>query len=52
MNGHVVAKGREAGVPTPVSEIVVDIVRGIDAGTREPAPATIDETLRRAGIRV
>jgi hypothetical protein len=49
MNGHVVAKGREAGVPTPVSEIVVDIVRGIDAGTREPAPATIDETLRRAG---
>jgi 2-dehydropantoate 2-reductase len=51
MNGHVVAKGREAGVPTPVSEIVVDIVRGIDAGTREPAPATIDETLRRAGIR-
>ena len=51
MNGHVVAKGREAGVPTPVSDIVVDIVRGIDAGTREPAPATIDETLRRAGIR-
>jgi hypothetical protein len=49
MNGHVVAKGREAGVPTPVSEIVVDIVRGIDAGTREPAPATIDETLRRVG---
>jgi 2-dehydropantoate 2-reductase len=51
MNGHVVAKGREAGVPTPVSEIVIDIVRGIDAGTREPAPATIDETLRRAGIQ-
>ena len=37
--------------PDPLSEIVVDIVRGIDAGTREPAPATIDETLRRAGIR-
>src|SRR5262245_21345055 len=51
MNGHVLAKGREAGIPTPVSEIVVDIVRGIDAGTREPAPATIDEALRRAGVR-
>jgi 2-dehydropantoate 2-reductase len=51
MNGHIVAKGREAGVPTPVSEVVVDIVRGIDAGTREPGPATIDEALRRAGAK-
>ena len=50
MNGHVVAKGREAGVPTPCPRSS-SIVRGIDAGTREPAPATIDETLRRAGIR-
>ena len=51
MNGHVVAKGREAGVPTPVSEIVVDIVRGIDAGTREPAPATIDDATARESAR-
>lgn len=51
MNGFVVARGREAAVLTPVSEVVVDIVRGIDAGTREPSPATIDEALRRAGIR-
>jgi len=51
MNGFVVAKGREAGVRTPVSEVVVEIVRGIDAGTREPSPATIDEALRRAGVR-
>src|SRR6266542_544254 len=43
MNGFVVARAREAGVRTPVSEVVVDIVRGIDAGTREPGPATIDE---------
>jgi 2-dehydropantoate 2-reductase len=50
MNGHVLAKGREAGVRTPVTEVVVDIVRGIDAGTREPGPATIDEALRRAGV--
>ena len=51
MNGHVMAKGREVGVPTPVTDVVVDIVRGIDAGTREPGPATIDEALRRAGVR-
>ena len=50
MNGFVVRKGREAGVPTPVSEVVVDIVRGIDAGAREPSPATIDEALRRANV--
>jgi 2-dehydropantoate 2-reductase len=51
MNGHVLAKGREVGVATPVTEVVVDIVRGIDAGTREPGPATIDEALRRAGAK-
>jgi 2-dehydropantoate 2-reductase len=51
MNGFVVARGREAGVATPVSEVVVDIVRGIDAGTREPGPATIEEALRRAGVK-
>ena len=51
MNGFVVAKGREASVPTPMSEVVVDIVRGIDGGTREPGPATIDEALRRAGVQ-
>ena len=47
----VVARAREEGVRTPVSEMVVDIVRGIDAGTREPGPATIDEALRRAGVQ-
>jgi 2-dehydropantoate 2-reductase len=51
MNGHVMNKGREVGVPTPVTDVIVDIVRGIDAGTREPGPATIDEALRRAGAK-
>jgi len=51
MNGFVIAKGREVGVPTPMSEVVVDIVRGIDSSTREPGPATIDEALRRAGVQ-
>jgi 2-dehydropantoate 2-reductase len=49
MNGHVVAQGRQGGVPTPVSAAVVEVVREIEAGTRQPAPANIEATLRRAG---
>jgi 2-dehydropantoate 2-reductase len=49
MNGHVVAKGREAGVPTPVSAAVVELMREIDAGTRRPSPENIQIALSRAG---
>jgi len=50
MNGHVVAKGREHGVPTPVSTAVVEMVHEVEAGKRQPAPQNIELTLRRAGI--
>jgi 2-dehydropantoate 2-reductase len=50
MNGHVVAQGRERQVPTPVSAAVVETVREVDAGTRQPAPQNIELTLRRAGL--
>jgi len=49
MNGRVVDKGRELGVPTPVSAAVVEIMREIDAGTRKPAPEHIEAALKRAG---
>ncbi|HEX9409140.1 MAG TPA: 2-dehydropantoate 2-reductase [Methylomirabilota bacterium] len=49
MNGHVVARGLELGVPTPVSSAVVGIVREIDAGTRKPSPALIEQALKTAG---
>ena len=49
MNGYVVEKGREHGVPTPVSAAVVETVREIDAGRRQAAPMNIEQTLRRAG---
>ena len=49
MNGRVVDKGRELGVPTPVSTAVVEIMREIDAGTRKPAPEHIEVALKRAG---
>jgi 2-dehydropantoate 2-reductase len=49
MNGHVVAKGREVGVATPVSAAVVELMREIDAGARRPSPENIQIALARAG---
>ena len=50
MNGHVVAKGREAGVPTPVNTAVVEMMHEIDSGARKQAAENIGVTLKRAGI--
>jgi 2-dehydropantoate 2-reductase len=49
MNGYVVARGIQAGVPTPVSAAVVDLMHDIDAGRATPGPANIDLVLQRAG---
>jgi len=49
MNGHVVARGLELGVPTPLSSAVVGIMREIDAGTRKQSPALIEQALTAAG---
>jgi len=50
MNGHVVAQGREHGVPTPVSAAVVEVVHEVETGVRQPAPQNIEVVLRRAGV--
>ncbi len=50
MNGHVVAKGKDKGVATPISTAAVSVVREIDAGTRKQAPENIAEVLKRAGV--
>jgi 2-dehydropantoate 2-reductase len=50
MNGHVVAKGKETGVATPVSAAVVDMIHEIERGARKPAPENIAHVLRRAGV--
>lgn len=50
MNGYVVARGRECGVPTPVSEAAVEAVRRIDRRLLKPAPENIGQVLRDAGI--
>jgi 2-dehydropantoate 2-reductase len=48
MNGHVVAQGREAGIPTPVSAAVVVAVREIEAGTLAQSPRNLELVLRQA----
>jgi 2-dehydropantoate 2-reductase len=50
MNGHVVATGKERGVPTPVSQATVEIVREIDAGKRTQSPQNIELVLKKAGV--
>ena len=52
MNGYVVARGRECGVPTPVSEAAVEAVRQIESGLLKPARENIGQVLRRAGIQL
>jgi 2-dehydropantoate 2-reductase len=50
MNGFIVARGRERGVPTPVSAAVVDIMHEVESGRRAPAPENLALALTRAGV--
>jgi 2-dehydropantoate 2-reductase len=50
MNGHVVAQGRERGVPTPVSAAVVEVVHEVERYQCKPAAENIALALRRAGL--
>jgi 2-dehydropantoate 2-reductase len=50
MNGYVVARGRERGVPTPVSAAVVEMMHEVERGIRKPAPQNIALALERAGL--
>ena len=45
MNGYVVRKGKEVGVPTPYSAAIVDLMHEIDAGRLKPDPSLIDQVL-------
>jgi 2-dehydropantoate 2-reductase len=50
MNGHVVAEGRKAGVATPLSAAVVELVHEVEAGVRPPSPHHLELALQRAGL--
>ena len=38
LNGYVVEKGKELGIPTPVNQAVLDLTRRVEAGEIEPSP--------------
>ena len=50
MNGYIVERGRETGIPTPVNAAVVDMIHAIDSGEIKPDPSNIAITLRNAGL--
>lgn len=49
LNGYIVKKGREIDIPTPVNEAIVDMVREVEAGTRELTPSNLEEIWERVG---
>jgi 2-dehydropantoate 2-reductase len=46
----IVAKGREQGIPTPVNAAVLEIIHGIEDGTRGMEWSNLEEMAGRAGI--
>ena len=42
MNGYIVDQGRQAGVPTPSNEKLVELVLRVERGELKPSPANLD----------
>jgi 2-dehydropantoate 2-reductase len=49
LNGYIVKKGREVGVPTPVNEAVVEMVKEVEAGERKLTIKNLEEIWNRPG---
>jgi 2-dehydropantoate 2-reductase len=45
LNGYVVRRGRELGIPTPVNEVLVGLVKGVEKGLIKPNSDKIDSLL-------
>ncbi len=43
LNGHILLKSAETGVPTPMNQLLVKMVHEIEAGTRKICPQNLDE---------
>lgn len=43
LNGYIVGKGRELGVPTPINAHVIAIIKAIEAGERRMNPSNLDD---------
>lgn len=46
LNGYVARKGREVGLPTPVNEAIVALVKQVEAGTLAQGPANLQPLIR------
>ena len=42
MNGYVAARGREVGVPTPLNEAIVGLIKKIERGELKPDESNIE----------
>lgn len=42
LNGYVIRRGKEAGIPTPASEVILSLVKEIEDGKLKYSPANID----------
>ena len=51
MNGYIVDRGLELGIPTPVNTAIVEVLRDIDAGRIQPDPSNVERTLAMAGLK-
>ena len=49
MNGYVVARGQEKGVPTPVNAALTEMVREVEAGERTLSPENVDALIEEMG---
>jgi 2-dehydropantoate 2-reductase len=54
LNGYVSARGREVGVPTPVNDAIVTVLKEVESGVRSPSPANVDRVweLSHVALRV
>lgn len=43
VNGYVVKKGKEIGIPTPINDLVTRIIKQIEDGERKPDPDNLKE---------
>ena len=54
LNGYVSTRGREVGVPTPVNDAIVTVLKEVESGARAPSPANVDRVweLSHEAVRV
>lgn len=50
MNGYIVERGREVGIPTPFNAAVVEVVKSIQAGRLSPDPSNAARVLQMVGL--